>query len=642
MGPNSQVDCYKKLNNQTQNTLTSLSNLDETKLDSSFKRTPVKKSYNNFLDTNQEMEQSATIKQMKSKIHSEMLKASKIAPQRSGQVKKRVLYKCFIQGTNNTQLVKNIIQKKQGWGIVGNQEGFNHLLWFDSAQKIRFEMQGVQQQQLQLQQQNQQKDSKKKQMVNHFQGYKELASKPLLLRNFEKICKQYKLQMFDFTPLSFIIDGNSNSYQNDFEDFLNIFYSKSVAEKQDLINIEILRRKHFYKQSLQESQQSYKYNNKNNNNNVLQENQEVSQINKLKGAAQLRNHDTMHQGKNMWIFKPSDNNRGIGIRIFSTIQELILILQEFYNIQQICDEDDESTDSHSNSNSSQYNNNNNKSNYIHNCAYNNLSSRPVTAQQQNSRTVSQFKGKGFLQKQKQQQINNNFVIQKYIEKPLLINERKFDLRIWVLIAPDMQLYVFKEGYLRLSGEKYNIQQNYSNNNSNKNQVMHLTNNAIQKHAKSYGKYEEGNQMNYDQFEDYLEKKQIDLKFRKKILPKMKEIVALTYSSVKEKLNPNKYENCFEIFGYDFFIDADYQVWLIEANTNPCLEESSQIQKELLPRMLNDAFKICLDKNFPCNFQQKDVYQDPTKKNFTVKGYDDAENLWEPCSIKKFNQIKICQ
>ena len=33
------------------------------------------------------------------------------------------------------------------------------------------------------------------------------------------------------------------------------------------------------------------------------------------------------------------------------------------------------------------------------------------------------------------------------------------------------------------------------------------------------------------------------------------------------------------------IDADLKVWVIEVNTNPCLEESSPILEELLPRML---------------------------------------------------------
>lgn len=38
-------------------------------------------------------------------------------------------------------------------------------------------------------------------------------------------------------------------------------------------------------------------------------------------------------------------------------------------------------------------------------------------------------------------------------------------------------------------------------------------------------------------------------------------------------------------------------WLIEVNNNPCLEESSQLLKQLIPRMLNDAFKLTIDQLF---------------------------------------------
>lgn len=33
------------------------------------------------------------------------------------------------------------------------------------------------------------------------------------------------------------------------------------------------------------------------------------------------------------------------------------------------------------------------------------------------------------------------------------------------------------------------------------------------------------------------------------------------------------------------IDKSYNLWLIEANTNPCLEESSPLLKILIPRMI---------------------------------------------------------
>lgn len=50
---------------------------------------------------------------------------------------------------------------------------------------------------------------------------------------------------------------------------------------------------------------------------------------------------------------------------------------------------------------------------------------------------------------------------------------------------------------------------------------------------------------------------------------------------------NDRKHCFEIFGYDFMIDSEFKVWLIEVNTNPCLDESSPLLKKLLPRMIGN-------------------------------------------------------
>ncbi len=79
---------------------------------------------------------------------------------------------------------------------------------------------------------------------------------------------------------------------------------------------------------------------------------------------------------------------------------------------------------------------------------------------------------------------------------------------------------------------------------------------------------------------------------------MKYIVTKTFESIKDKLNSEGRKYCFEIFGFDFLIDVDFTVWLIECNTNPCLDESSQLLRNLLPRMLDDAFKLTVDKVFP--------------------------------------------
>ena len=49
-----------------------------------------------------------------------------------------------------------------------------------------------------------------------------------------------------------------------------------------------------------------------------------------------------------------------------------------------------------------------------------------------------------------------FVIQKYLERPLLIKKRKFDIRLWVLVTHDMKCFLFKEGYIRMSSREYTL------------------------------------------------------------------------------------------------------------------------------------------------------------------------------------------
>ena len=50
-------------------------------------------------------------------------------------------------------------------------------------------------------------------------------------------------------------------------------------------------------------------------------------------------------------------------------------------------------------------------------------------------------------------------------------------------------------------------------------------------------------------------------------------------------------------GYDFILDEDLNTYLIEVNTNPCLEESNELLRKLLPRMIDDTLNIVLDPVF---------------------------------------------
>jgi outer membrane lipoprotein-sorting protein len=72
------------------------------------------------------------------------------------------------------------------------------------------------------------------------------------------------------------------------------------------------------------------------------------------------------------------------------------------------------------------------------------------------------------------------IISKYISNPLLINGKKFDLRLYVLVTSfdPLRVYLFSEGLVRFSTEIYDL--------SNINETLsHLTNYSLNKFSSKF-------------------------------------------------------------------------------------------------------------------------------------------------------------
>jgi hypothetical protein len=146
----------------------------------------------------------------------------------------------------------------------------------------------------------------------------------------------------------------------------------------------------------------------------------------------------------------------------------------------------------------------------------------------------------------------SYIIQKYIERPFLFKQRKFDIRCYGLITVingNYCGYWYDEGYLRTCSKEFSLK-NCANT------YVHLTNDAIQKRGEDYGKFENGNKLSFFDFQRYLDTTHPELKcdFKKTIVPQLKKLTTDTLKAVWKKIDPKKRQNTFELFGYDFMID----------------------------------------------------------------------------------------
>ena len=417
---------------------------------------------------------------------------------------------------NNGQLIERCILTRKNWEKLPKDKK-NHesnLLWTPLSIQINY---------------NFHKAIEESHIVNHFENHKQLTNKRNAFINLMKYCESNNINLFSFYPLTIIISLNNDFFDIEIENFKKCYF--------DLPNlVEDLENK---------------------NGNFLDKHYKnyfnISKDKKLGNIQKLIIPKSHYAGKNLWLIKKINLNRGREIQVMSNLEKIIQQINQIKNEQK-------------------------KLKYL--------------------------------------------IIQKYIEKPLLYCKRKFDIRIWVLFTyllktNKFEAYVFKEGHLKASSEIFDINSN--------DLFIHLTNYSVQKKNKNFSQNEIGNEISFKTFQKELDKNG-DINFKKNILENIIKIIEITANIAKNKINVLNRKNCFELFGYDFILDEDYKPFLLEINTNPGYEESSPLIKMLIPRMIDDALRLTIDKVFERNDNYKHSSQ------FKVDGYNDEENMWQKIKV----------
>jgi tubulin polyglutamylase TTLL1 len=179
-----------------------------------------------------------------------------------------------------------------------------------------------------------------------------------------------------------------------------------------------------------------------------------------------------------------------------------------------------------------------------------------------------------------------YVISRYIENPLLVGGKKFDLRIYVLVTSyrPLKVYQYIHGFARFCNSNYSTDVDDLDN-----PFIHLTNVAIQKHNDDYNS-KHGGKWHIRNLRLYIESA-YGLETSNKLFQSMDALIIHSLKSVQNVMISDKH--CFECYGYDILIDTDLKPWLVEVNASPSLSCTTEADRILKSSLLRDIYDIVL-------------------------------------------------
>ncbi|XP_070272362.1 tubulin polyglutamylase TTLL5 isoform X5 [Myotis yumanensis] len=236
--------------------------------------------------------------------------------------------------------------------------------------------------------------------------------------------------------------------------------------------------------------------------------------------------------------------------------------------------------------------------------------------------VASSRGRGvyLINNPNQISLEENILVSRYINNPLLIDDFKFDVRLYVLVTSydPLVIYLYEEGLARFATVRYD--QGAKNI---RNQFMHLTNYSVNKKSGDYVSCDDpevedyGNKWSMSAMLRYLKQEGRDTTA---LMAHVEDLIIKTIISAElaiatacKTFVPHR-SSCFELYGFDVLIDSTLKPWLLEVNLSPSLACDAPLDLKIKASMISDMFTVV---GFVC--------QDPAQRASTRPVYPTFES-----------------
>lgn len=190
-------------------------------------------------------------------------------------------------------------------------------------------------------------------------------------------------------------------------------------------------------------------------------------------------------------------------------------------------------------------------------------------------------------------LESSWMVQEYLENPHTMHERKYVLRLYVLVSSvsPFRVYLYQQGFAKLASAPYNEE------NAN-NPYSYLTNpdvNALNLDAEVPVEF-----VDFERYRAWLREQGHD---DGALFAKIEDLVALTCLAALEPMRERSRvvgadtRGCYELMGIDCLIDEDLKPWVLECNLSPSLdvcagpESGGNIEEEIKGGLVADLMAL---------------------------------------------------